>query len=59
MIPNVPRSRWPISRAFLAALLFAAAGIVKDPKNLETWSVAAGIIAAAVSSGARKDPNGK
>ena len=46
--------RHPFSRAFIAAVLLAAGIVVKEPKDPEAWSTAAGIIAAAVSGGVRR-----
>jgi hypothetical protein len=47
--------RNPISRAFIAAVLLAAGVVLQHPREPEAWSTAAGIIAAAVSGGARKN----
>lgn len=46
--------KWRVSRAFLLAVIMAAGTVLQDPSNPEGWSAAAGIIAAAVSAGARK-----
>lgn len=58
----IPRRRagdnWPISRAFLGACLMALAVVIQAPKDTQAWGTALGIVAAAVSGGARKDPNG-
>jgi len=44
----------PISRAFILAVLGAASVIISDPKNPESYQIAVGIIAAAISGGATK-----
>ena len=50
--PQKPKPR--ISKAFIAAVLLAAATVVPDPKNREGWAIALGIISAAISGGAVK-----
>lgn len=48
----LPKPR--ISKTFLVAVLQATATVLLDHKNPENWTVAAGIIAAAISGGVRK-----
>lgn len=56
MVPNRRfTDRHPFSRAFIAACLLAAGIVIKEPKDPESWSTAAGIIAAAVSGGVKRD----
>lgn len=47
--------RWPISRAFVAALLVAVGMVIRNP-DTETIATAVGVVAAAISGGVRKEP---
>lgn len=47
--------RRPFSRAFFSALLLAVGTVLQNPRDPETWSIAAAIVAAAVSGGVRKN----
>lgn len=50
----MPVRKPQISRTFIAAVLQAVATVLIDPKDPQTWTVAAGIIAAAVSGGVHR-----